>query len=488
MEWRVAKSLLTLREQVDALAPNRNRSSDGSIGDRAHASRTSDHNPNADGVVTAIDITHDPAHGVNARDIAEMLLQSQDARIKYVISNSEIFSSPGFSSSKKPWQWRPYDGANAHTKHVHISVLGSKELYDSTKPWPIEMASKVQLPPLARVPVIGASGNFEKCMQVIEKWEGGFTNDPDDPGGPTNMGVTQGDLARWRDWAVSVDDVRNLTRDEARQIFRAQYWDPINGERLPLAVAQLCLDAAILTGVGRGSRDLQEALNLQNAALAVDGVIGSNTIKASIGADIKRLVTDFGAIAEAYLRGRPGFPKYGKGWLNRLTEVRAIAAEMANAPQPQQPVPGDSPMSTSTTNITSILQQILVLFQEIEKQKAKPVDPATPTPPQVPVDDLKKILDVIGGVVGKTNLGPVNGALGEGIGNMLNGRKTAIGLIGAVATQILAVPAVSSAISTAIPALAATPIAPFALPIFLGLSAWGALGKMEKWRQAAPKP
>ena len=66
MEFRIAKSLLTLRAQIDAMAPNRNKSSDGAIGDQSHQTRNSDHNPNADGVVTAMDITNDPEHGVNA--------------------------------------------------------------------------------------------------------------------------------------------------------------------------------------------------------------------------------------------------------------------------------------------------------------------------------------------------------------------------------------------------------------------------------------
>src|SRR5882672_5911554 len=108
---RVADSLMALRRQVNEMAPGRDTSSDGTLGDEAHRNRKSDHNPDADGVVTAMDITHDPAHGVDAGVIAEMLRVSQDPRIKYVISNRRIFSS-----KMVPWQWRPYDGANAHTK------------------------------------------------------------------------------------------------------------------------------------------------------------------------------------------------------------------------------------------------------------------------------------------------------------------------------------------------------------------------------------
>ena len=86
--WRVAKSLETLRRQVNDMAPGRSTASDGTIGDQSHQIRNSDHNPNADNVVTAMDITHDPAHGVDAGAMAEMLRLSQDPRIKYIISNN----------------------------------------------------------------------------------------------------------------------------------------------------------------------------------------------------------------------------------------------------------------------------------------------------------------------------------------------------------------------------------------------------------------
>jgi hypothetical protein len=127
MGWRLAKSLETLRSQVNAKWPGRDKSSDGTIGDAAHQATNSDHNPNSAGVVTAMDITHDPAHGIDARKLAEVLVASRDPRIKYIISNAQIVSS-----TVSPWQWRPYTGANAHRAHVHISVAGD---YDDTRPW-----------------------------------------------------------------------------------------------------------------------------------------------------------------------------------------------------------------------------------------------------------------------------------------------------------------------------------------------------------------
>ncbi len=135
MAWRVAKSLETLRMQVNAKWPGRNKRSDGTIGDPAHVSRTSDHNVNDAGVVTALDITHDPLHGPDARKLAEALVASKDPRIKYVISNGQIAS--GLGQDHPAWVWRRYTGSNAHRSHMHISVRTPDALYDLETPWQI---------------------------------------------------------------------------------------------------------------------------------------------------------------------------------------------------------------------------------------------------------------------------------------------------------------------------------------------------------------
>lgn len=127
-KWRLAEALVKLREQVNALAPRRSKASDGTIGDVAHAGRKSDHNPDARGIVCAIDITHDPAGGMDAGQLAETLRLRRDRRIKYVIFNKRIFSS-----AVSAWEWRPYTGANAHKKHVHISVM--TDAVNDALPW-----------------------------------------------------------------------------------------------------------------------------------------------------------------------------------------------------------------------------------------------------------------------------------------------------------------------------------------------------------------
>jgi hypothetical protein len=133
MSWRLAKSLDQLRAQANKAYPNRSKASDGTVGDTAHSSRASDHNPNPDGVVTALDLTHDPKNGLDIQAFADALVASKDERIKYIICNGRIVSGSGQKSPA--WKWRPYTGKNAHAKHVHISVKAAKALYDDTRAW-----------------------------------------------------------------------------------------------------------------------------------------------------------------------------------------------------------------------------------------------------------------------------------------------------------------------------------------------------------------
>lgn len=134
MAWKLAKALDRLRAQVNAAAPNRDKSSDGTVGDTSHSSRTSDHNPNPAGIVCAIDITHDPKGGLDSYALAETLKASGDRRIKYIISNGRIWN-PSVAAG-----WRKYGGSNPHNHHVHVSVKSA--FADDAGDWQIGLASK----------------------------------------------------------------------------------------------------------------------------------------------------------------------------------------------------------------------------------------------------------------------------------------------------------------------------------------------------------
>jgi hypothetical protein len=140
MAWRLAQSLVVLRNEVNAAAPNRSKASDGTIGDDAHASGASDHNPNSAGVVCAIDFTHDPGNGADMHRISRAIVKRRPRALKYVIWNRQIWSVARASEG-----WRPYGGSNPHTKHMHVSAgVGSDGHsagpYDDTSPWGVAAA------------------------------------------------------------------------------------------------------------------------------------------------------------------------------------------------------------------------------------------------------------------------------------------------------------------------------------------------------------
>lgn len=143
--WVLAPSLLDLVADFDKVYPQRDRTSDGSIGDQAHASRQSDHNP-ADGYVHAVDIDEDIAKGRDLKGFVKALEESRDARIRYVIYEGRILKAYA-SDSKPAWTWHRYTGPNAHEHHVHVSIVRSAAARNDTRPWPVEALLGLPQPP-----------------------------------------------------------------------------------------------------------------------------------------------------------------------------------------------------------------------------------------------------------------------------------------------------------------------------------------------------
>lgn len=158
--------------------------------------------------------------------------------------------------------------------------------------------------------------SFDTALQFVLGFEGGYSNHPRDPGGSTNLGVTQGTLDAHRrthpSWSLPAD-VRNLTKAQAARIYRASYWEPVCGDDLPPAVALLVFDAAVNQGVSRASRLLQEAVGAQ-----VDGKIGPQTIKSARDASQLTLIREM-AVGRAMAYVATGnMPTFGRGWFRRL--------------------------------------------------------------------------------------------------------------------------------------------------------------------------
>lgn len=138
MSWRPAKSLVALRNQINAAFPNRDKASDGTIGDARHQASVSDHNPNKAGVVCAIDIDKDLSPTVKIDGVVQAITKARDPRIHYIIWRGQIMSSV-----KSPWVWRKYTGTNGHFEHLHISVKQDPKFYDDSSPWDLGLATAV---------------------------------------------------------------------------------------------------------------------------------------------------------------------------------------------------------------------------------------------------------------------------------------------------------------------------------------------------------
>jgi peptidoglycan hydrolase-like protein with peptidoglycan-binding domain len=186
MTWRVAGALLTLREEIDDRWPDRERTSDGTIGDTAHQAQgsSSDHNPwvtdaRGIGVVRALDVDAGPglfpdrSHDTVGDTVSEVVRGAGKnghpalGDGSYVIYEGKIASA----LSNPPWSWRKHSG-DAHESHPHISVGKRESAFDSKAGWGIRDHARVQTP-ASRTPLstefpllqLGSSGEFVKLLQ-----------------------------------------------------------------------------------------------------------------------------------------------------------------------------------------------------------------------------------------------------------------------------------------------------------------------------------
>lgn len=140
MSYRRAHALDVLVDELNAAAPDRSTASDGWIGDAAHASRSSDHNPwvkdhRGVGVVRAQDITHDPAGGLNADELATALAEQLGVHPALGPGAYLIWDRRIISADRRGEGWRSYTGSNPHQHHLHVSVALDRAGYDSPQPW-----------------------------------------------------------------------------------------------------------------------------------------------------------------------------------------------------------------------------------------------------------------------------------------------------------------------------------------------------------------
>lgn len=170
-----------------------------------------------------------------------------------------------------------------------------------------------------------STARLAAALPFVLRWEGGFVDDPDDPGGRTNQGITQAVYDGWRRrQGLPAQGVEIIADAEVQAIYESDYWVPPRCDLLgdPLDLVQF--DTAVNMGVGRAVRFLQSAADCE-----VDGDFGPRTQRAVAGCDHGQLVAQYCDLREAYYRRlvekNPKLAKFLKGWLNRLDALRKTA-------------------------------------------------------------------------------------------------------------------------------------------------------------------
>lgn len=149
--------------------------------------------------------------------------------------------------------------------------------------------------------------NFEDAFKKLIVHEGGYVNDPRDPGGETKYGISKR--------AYPAVDIKNLTLDGAKLIYKRDYWDRCRCDDLPEAVRFDVFDAAVNSGVKQAILWLQRALDV-----VADGVVGNVTLSMAMKTDGHLLSMKYNGTRLLFMISLPTWPTYSRGWAKRIAE------------------------------------------------------------------------------------------------------------------------------------------------------------------------
>ncbi len=170
-----------------------------------------------------------------------------------------------------------------------------------------------------------AMSSWDAAIRAVLASEGGYVNHPDDPGGPTNWGITLSVARRhWKGHATA-DDVRQMPEAVARKIYRERYWNALGCDGLPPGVDYAVFDYGVNSGVGRAGKVLRRVLGLSDRTSNIDEAV----FDAARTHDAAHLIAAICAERLAFLRSLKTFAVFGRGWTRRVTYVRGAALAIA---------------------------------------------------------------------------------------------------------------------------------------------------------------
>jgi lysozyme family protein len=179
---------------------------------------------------------------------------------------------------------------------------------------------------------IGVSkpSNFRRCFEIVLGYEGGFSEEPGDPSGATQFGVTLNALRDSRgDQNLGIDDLKKLGRDEACEIYRTRYWNVLRCDDLPVGIDLVVFDFAVDSNTGRSARTLQQVVGAE-----ADGSIGDATLAATKVMPARDVVQEISHRRLEYYRALTDAANFIRGAVNRTNAVEKAAFDMMSAVPP----------------------------------------------------------------------------------------------------------------------------------------------------------
>lgn len=172
-----------------------------------------------------------------------------------------------------------------------------------------------------------AANNFQPCLALVLRHEGGFSHHPRDPGGMTNLGVTKAVYEEWIGHPVSEAIMRKLTPSLVAPLYRKKYWDTMKCDGIPRGLDLCIFDFGVNAGPNRSIRYLQRMIGTKE-----DGIFGVNSFRElanqTVEYGVEALISRFQESRRNYYKKLPTFGTFGRGWLRRVDEISLSAKAM----------------------------------------------------------------------------------------------------------------------------------------------------------------
>lgn len=162
--------------------------------------------------------------------------------------------------------------------------------------------------------------NFDKSFEWLMESEGGYVNNPQDPGGATIWGVTKKNWEEFLCRQVSLDEFKALKPQDVKKFYLCNYWQKCGSAVFKSGLDYAVFDFAVNAGVAQARKNLQRALGC-----VPDGVFGTRTLTALATTPVEAVIENYTNDRIAFYESLKTFPVFGKGWVNRANKVKENA-------------------------------------------------------------------------------------------------------------------------------------------------------------------